>query len=120
MKREWKIKKRDAVRQFHSKFVNELKSTNPSKFYNMCKKIGTGDQLNKSELNIECLRGLSDQECAEAVGQGFASVSSQFDPLDRTKLPAYLPALPPPRVEKYMVYNKILGRSEEHTLNSSH
>ena len=73
----------------------------------MCKKIGTGDQLNKKELEIECLQGLSDLECAEAVGQGFASVSSQFEPLDRTKLPAYLPALPPPRVEEYMVYNKI-------------
>ena len=96
---------------FHQKFVTDLKSTNPSKFYQICKKIGTGDQMNDKELDIECLSGLSDQECAEAVGQGFASVSCQFEPLDRAKLPAYLPSLPPrgpPQVEEHQVYAKLL------------
>jgi hypothetical protein len=107
LKKEWKVKKKEAVRLFHQKFVTDLKSTNPSKFYQMCKKIGTGDQMNGKELDIECLSGLNDQECAEAVGQGFASVSSQYEPLDRSKLPAYLPSLPPPQVEEYMVYRKL-------------
>ena len=92
LKKEWKVKKKEAVCLLHQKFVTDLKSTNPSKFYQICKKIGTGDQMNGKELDIKCLSGLSDQECAEAVGQGFASVSSHFEPLDRTKLPARLPA----------------------------
>ena len=60
------------------------------------------------ELHIECLSGLSDQQCADAVGQGFAAVSNQYEPLDRTKLPAYLPSLPPPQVEEYQVYHKLM------------
>ena len=84
-----------AVRDFHSNFVTELKTINPSKCYQICKKIGTGDQMNDRELNIECLSGLSDAEYAEAVGQGFAAVSSQYQPVDLDKLPAYLPSLPP-------------------------
>ena len=95
MKKEWKAKKIVAVRQFHSKLVTDLKLTNPSKFYQMCKKIGTGDQMTDKELEVECLKGISDAECAEAVGQGFASVSSQFQPLDRTQLPAFLPSCLP-------------------------
>ena len=46
------------------------------------------------ELHIECLSGLSDQQCADAVAQGFAAVSNLYEPLDRTRLPAYLPSLP--------------------------
>jgi hypothetical protein len=117
LKKEWKVKKINAVRQFHSKFVTDLKSTNPSKFYQMCKKVGTGDQMNDRELEIECLKGLSDAECAEAVGQGFSSVSSQYQPLDHAQLPAYLPALPPPQVKEYEVYNKLLrSKSTKSTL----
>ena len=109
MKKEWKWRKKKAVCLFHSNFVTELKKTNPSKFYQMCKRIGACDQMNADkELHIECLTGLSDQQCADAVGEGFAAVSNQYEPLDRSKLPAYLPSLPPPQVEEYQVYQKLL------------
>ena len=84
-KKELKVKKIVAVRHFHSKFVTGLKSTNPSKFYQMCKKIGTGDQITNKELKVECSKGRSDGECGKAVGQGLASVSSQFQPLNKSK-----------------------------------
>ena len=29
------------------------------------------------------------------------------EPVDRSKLPAYLPSLPPPQVEEYQVYEKL-------------
>ena len=33
--------KRNTVQKFYSKFVNEMKSTNPSKWYQLAKKLGT-------------------------------------------------------------------------------
>ena len=73
----------------------------------MCKKIGLGDQMNSGEIQVECLKGFSDQECADTVARGFAAVSNQYEPLDINKLPAYLPSLPPPQVEEYQVYQKL-------------
>jgi hypothetical protein len=106
MKKEFKAKKKQAVQDFNSKFVTELKRTKPGQFYGMCKKIGLGDQMNQ-DVKVECLKGKTDKECAEAVADGFAFVSNQYEPLDRSKLPAYLPSFPPPQVEEYQGYEKL-------------
>ena len=63
--------------------------------------------MNSGEIKVECLKGLSDQECADTVAEGFAAVSNQYLPLDISKLPAYLPSLPPPQVEEHQVYQKL-------------
>ena len=34
-------------------------------------------------------------------------ISIQYDPVDRSKLPAYLPSFPPLQVEEYKVYEKL-------------
>ena len=106
MKKEFKAKKKKAVREFNSQFVNELKVINPSRYYQMCKKIGLWDRMN-GEIKFECLKGASDQECADRVAQGFAADSNQYEPMDRSKLPAYLPSLPPPHVKAYQMYEKL-------------
>ena len=38
----------------------------------------------------------------------FSAVSQEFYPVDRTKLPAFLPSLPPPQVTEVQVYNKLI------------
>ena len=73
----------------------------------MAKKIGAVDQMNAGELTVKCLKGLSDAESAEAVGQSFAAVSLEQSPLDRSKLPAYLPSLLPPQVTEWQVLRKL-------------
>ena len=98
LKTEFKKKKRKTISSFHSRFVKELKQINPRQFYQMTKRIGAGDQMNAGELNVKCLSGLSDADCAEAVGKAFAAVSAEQSPLDRTELPSYLPSLPPSQV----------------------
>ena len=97
LKFEFKQKKRKTIKAFHSKFVSDLKSSNPRQFYQMAKRIGAVDQMNTGKLSVKCLAGLSDCASAEAVGQSFAAVSAEQSPLDRTQLPAYLPSLPRPR-----------------------
>ena len=107
LKKEFKKKKRTMIIKHHKSFVTELKSTNPSKFYQMCKKIGAVDQMNGGALCVKSLSGLSDQECAELVGQHFAAISAEHSPVDLQQLPAYLPALPPPQVEEWQVHIKL-------------
>ena len=107
LKKEFKTKKKKAIRTFHSNFVNELKFSDPRKFYQLCKKIGAVDQMNDGDLKIKSLQGLSDQQCAEKVGQHFASISNEYEPVNLEELPSYLPAQPPPQVEEHEVYAKL-------------
>ena len=63
----------------------------------MAKKIGAVNQSEQDDLRVEALSGLDDQESAELIAQHFASISQEYLPLNRANLPAFLPALPPPR-----------------------
>ena len=108
LKKDFKRKKRHAIKTFHTDFVTDLKASDPGKFYMMCKKIGAVDEVNAGALKIKSLEGLNDKECAEAVAQHFAAISNEYEPVDLTALPAYLPALPPPQVEEFEVYQKML------------
>ena len=63
--------------------------------------------MDRGKLQIRSLEGLTDEQCAEAVAQSFAEVSQEYEPLDRTKLPAFLPAERPLQVNIFQVQNKI-------------
>ena len=63
--------------------------------------------MDRGKLQIRSLEGLTDLECAEAVAQSFAEVSQEYERLDRTRLPAYLPAERPLEVNVFQVKNKI-------------
>ena len=63
--------------------------------------------MSRQRLSIKSLEGLSDRECAEAVAQSFAAVSQEYSPLDRTKLPAFLPAGRPMQVNIFQVIDRI-------------
>ena len=94
LKKEFKVKKKKAITSFHSNFVKDLKQTDPRKFYKMCRRIGTGDKMT-GEIKIKSQEGLSNKECAEEIGQFLSAVSNEYKPINLTKLPSYLPSLPP-------------------------
>ena len=87
LKSKFKKKKRKAVKLFYSKFVNELKETDPGRWYKMAKQIGAVDQMNGGDLIVEELEGLSSKESADVVAQHFAEVSNEYQPLNYTDLP---------------------------------
>ena len=92
LKKKFKTLKRKTIKTFYAEFVSELKESNPAKWYGMAKRLGT-EQRNKSgELSVECLKGLTNKEAAEQVATHFSKISQEYSPLDKTKLPAYLPA----------------------------
>ena len=62
-----------------------------------------------TELKIKSQAGLSNKECAEEIAQFLSAVSPEYEPINLTKLPSYLPSLPPPQVEEFQVYTKLMG-----------
>ena len=102
LKVKFKRMKRKAIKEFYSKFITELKVSDPGKWYGMAKRLGAVDQMN-GEVEVECLAGVNNTEAAQIIAQHFASVSNEYSPVDQTRLPCYLPALPPPVVEEYDV-----------------
>ena len=104
---KFKKLKRTKIVSLRTKMVQELKEADSSKWYSIMRKFGGLDKMTRGKLKIKCLEGLSDRECAEAVAETFASVSLEYSPLDREKLPAFLPAGRPEQVNVFQVYERI-------------
>ena len=109
LKIKFKKMKRKAIKKFYSNFITEMKNTNPGKWYSMAKRLGAVDQITNGEVEVECLAGVDNSAAAHIIAQHFSSVSNEYSPVDPTQLPSYLPALPPPVVEEYDVYQRLLG-----------
>ena len=111
---KFRSQKRSRIKNFNQEFVEELKQTEPGKWYSMMKKLGGLESMDSRGLEIESLKGLSDQECAEEVARSFAAVSQQYGRLDRSQLPAFLPAGRPEQVNVFDVWYQIkrLGKTK--------
>ena len=59
---------------------------------------------------IEYLNGLSPQ--VQKVAESFAEVSNLFKAVDTHKLPAFLPAEEPPKLQVYQVDQKVLNQKK--------
>ena len=79
----------------------------PGCWYSMAKKIGAIKQTNDGDTKVESLSTFSNKECANKIAQHFASISNEYLPINFTQLPCYLPALPPPQVTEFDVYNRL-------------
>ena len=98
--------KRSKIKSNTKEVVEELKEAAPGKWYQIMKKMGGVDQ-SAPRLEIEELKRLTDQESAEAVAQSFAMVSQEYEPLDPSKLPAFLPAGKPEQLNEIQVFHQI-------------
>ena len=107
LKSKFKKLKKSTIRSFYSGFVTDLKSINPGKWYKMAKKIGAVDQMTGGDTQVESLSNYNNSECAQKIAQHFAAISNEYEPVDISQLPCYLPALPPPQLEEYEVYERI-------------
>ena len=73
----------------------------------MAKRIGAVDQMSNGEIKVESLSDFNNKLCAEKIAKHFATISNEYNPVDRTELPSYLPAPPPPQVKEYDVYLRL-------------
>ena len=99
--------KKTRIKSNTESVVNDLKISAPSKWHTIMKRMGGIDQRAASRLEVQSLKGLSDQECADIVAESFAKVSMEYEKLDRSRLPAFLPAGRPEEVNVFQVLNAI-------------
>ena len=107
LKTKFKKLKRNTMKKFYNHFVTDLKETDPSKWFNMAKKIGAVNQKELEKVTVECLEDLDDQEAVEEDAQHFASISQEYEPIIHQNLPCYLPAEEPPQVDRSSVCLKL-------------
>jgi hypothetical protein len=107
LKSKFKKMKRKAVKTFYSSFVSDLKTTDPARWYSMAKRIGALDQMSNGDIRVESLLNYNNKECAEKIAEHFAKISNEYSPVNLSQLPAFLPALPPPQVDEFDVYQRI-------------
>ena len=105
--RRFKKLKRSSIKNFYSKFVSDLKQSDPGKWYQMAKRLGSVDQMTDGQIQVNELADYSDQESANKIAEHFAAVSNTYNPIDIESLPCYLPAQLPPQVDNYRVYQKL-------------
>ena len=99
--------KRKAVKGLnYNEFADQLIQGTKSNFYKQVKKVG-GMKVPSKKMFISSLDGMSDKECAEAIGLEYAAISQAYSPVDLASLPAYLPAQLPPQVEEREVFEKL-------------
>jgi hypothetical protein len=107
LKSKFQKLKKKSVNTFYSDFVYNLKKSDPGKWYQMAKKIGAVNERESGDIQVESLSDLTNGECAQKIAEHYAAVSNEYNPIDISQLPCYLPAPPPPQVDEYDVYLRI-------------
>ena len=87
-------------------FAGKLITGSHSNFYKQVKKV-SGKEVKNQKLFISSLDGMSDQECAQAIGDEYSAISQAYSPVDLAALPSFLPAQLPPQVGEMQVWGKL-------------
>ena len=100
----------------HYKFLtNKLIKTQPGKFFGAVKEI-CGQKIDE-DYEIPEFQNLSNEQAAEVIAQHFSRISNQYNPIDRSSLPHFLPDLPPPQVTQADVHKKLINLKNTKSTN---
>ena len=72
-----------AKADFYKKKIQDLKKTNPRKWYSCLKSITSFDQLKNEEPSVEEINHLTDQEQADVIANQFAKIQNEYEPLNK-------------------------------------
>ena len=86
---KFKFKYNAAAKKYMQCKVEALKESQPGKAYSIFKSMGAqpGDCTDNNTFTLPNHMNLSDQECAEAIAEYFASISREYTALDLDQLP---------------------------------
>ena len=59
------------------------------------------------DIQVQSLNNLSNAQCVAKIAEHFAAISQEYQPINLSQLPSYLPAQPPPKIEEYDVYIRL-------------
>ena len=108
LKSKFKKLKRKTVKNYYSHFVSELKQTDPAKWYRMAKQIGAVDKMSGGDICVESLSEFDNAQCSQKIAEHFSQISNEYEPVNLHDLPCYRPALPPPQVSEFEVYQRLV------------
>ena len=72
LKTKFKRLKKKSVREFYSNFVNNLKESNPAKWYTMAKRFVAEKNFDDDNLVVEILNGMTEAEASEEIAVHFS------------------------------------------------
>ena len=107
LKSKFKKLKRNSVKSFYTNFVQNLKQSDPGRWFKMAKKIGAVNESESGDVQVESLAGLTNSESAQRIAEHYATISNEYKPINNEHLPSFLPAPLPPTVDEYDVYLRI-------------
>ena len=70
-------------------------------------KTGAVHKISEGDITVESLDNLDNAQCSQKIAEHFAAISNEYSPVDTQQLPCYLPALPPPQVDEFEVYQRL-------------
>ena len=91
---------------YHANRIRNLQKTEPKKWHQQIKVV-TNSSKAKLSLDIPGIDDFDIKGKANAINTKFAQVSEGLDPLDFSKLPAYLPAEEPPQLYPWEVFAEL-------------
>ena len=95
-----------AKKSYYRDRIQNLKTCDPAKWHKGIQLI-TNKKQQSSMISAPGIPQHDEKAIAEAINQGFASVSQSRPQLNHSDLPAFLPSKPPPQVQVWDMYDKL-------------
>ena len=86
---EFVLKCSDAKRKYYANIVSDLKESNPAKWHSKLKRMSGQETYRKSNIVVDELAGLPDQEQADRIAEHYAKVSNQYEDIQSEDYPEY-------------------------------
>ena len=110
--------KRDNIKNYYTNLTAKLKKTNPRNYFQVIKMLSGTQNASGSEWDIEELSELTASAAADKIADHFSAISCSYQPVQLDRLPAFLPAPPPPQVTEWEVYMRL--KKMKHTRSTYH
>ena len=100
--------------------VDQVKESDPSRWYSMLKIISNYDKDKMDDLKVEEINHLSDKEQAEAIEESFNKISQEYKEVNEADID--MPEIPPgttPRFAPFQIKKKLLRQSQNQQSNAT-
>ena len=111
MNEEFLEKCSDEKLKYHENVVNDLKASNPGKWYSKVKRMSGLASSKVQNILVDELIGLSDHEQAECIASHYSAISNEYEAIQPEDFPEYfnpnLSGKSVPSIEPFKVYQTI-------------
>jgi len=88
---------------YYADHIKHLKNTNPAQWHRRIRHMGSWSRPS-SVIHVPGVKPADSTGTAQAINKHLATICQALPPLDYSKLPSYLPSLPPPQINPWEMY----------------